>query len=70
MFNYSQDAVERRQRAVYVTLNPLQVVCLSLSLSDPHAGWLSAITTRGAIVPKSNRIEEAQSWWEEYVKNH
>ena len=70
MFNYSQDAVDRRQRAVYVTLNPLQVVCLSLSLSDPHAGWLSAITTRGKVVPKNDRVESAQSWWDEYVKNH
>ena len=70
MFNYSQDAVDRRQRAVYVTLNPLQVVCLSLSLSDPHAGWLSAITTRGPIVPKNTRVEDAQTWWDDYVKNH
>jgi hypothetical protein len=68
MFQYSEDAVARRQRAVYLTIAPLDVVCLSLVLSDPHAAWLNAITTRGKIVPRTEPLQPAEKWWDDYLK--
>ncbi|MFP3904942.1 MAG: hypothetical protein ACLFWB_11925 [Armatimonadota bacterium] len=67
IFRLTEDARERNALAVYESLHPGEVVCITTMLADPHLGWLRGVKTKGEathtrpVLPEYDR----RPWWEQ-----
>jgi len=49
LFSLSDEARTNHQQAVYVRVQPLEIVSLSFNFKNPHAGWLGQLAPRPPV---------------------
>ncbi len=64
VFRLTGKALETKQPAIYLRLDPLDITCVSMRLVDPHVGW-----TRGVFPAEDFKVElpakeRGPRWWE------
>lgn len=67
IFRLTQDARDRNELAVYESLNPNEIVCITTMLADPSIGWLRAVRAKGRATHKKPVLPEydRRPWWEQ-----
>ncbi len=67
LFSFSEEAQQNKQSAVYVRVEPLQIVGLTFNLKGTHSGWLRRIAPRPPVQPRRGprgpKPHEDVPWW-------
>lgn len=72
IMRFSEEAFKRRQPAVFVRLDPLQVQVHSFRLLNPSPGWLRSVSQTTVFVPREEAPtpngKDERPWWRDMLK--
>ncbi len=64
IFRLTGKALETKQPAIYLRLDPLDITCVSMRLVDPHVGWTRGIFPAEGFKVELPAKERGPRWWE------
>jgi hypothetical protein len=70
IFQFSEEAFQRKRPVLMLRINPLEVYALSFRLLDPHTAWLRTVEFTKPFTPNRDAMppgREERTWWRDML---